>query len=90
MQSCAVWSGGAGSGLYSASMTSKIGQKGQVVIPKGIRDQVQLHPGDEVDVDVQDDRVIITARRHADALGGKFAHSGMAARLLDDRAQEPR
>lgn len=71
-------------------MTSKVGQKGQVVIPKAIRDQVQLHPGDEVEVGMQDNRIIITARRHADALGGKFAHSGMAARLLEDRAQEPR
>ncbi len=71
-------------------MTSRIGQKGQVVIPKALREQVQLHPGDEVEVDAQDDRVIITARRHADALGGKFAHSGMAARMLDDRAREPR
>ena len=71
-------------------MTSRVGPKGQVVIPKAIRDQVRLHPGDEVEVDLQDDRIIITARRHADTLGGKFAHSGMAARLLDDRAREPR
>lgn len=71
-------------------MTSKIGQKGQIVIPKAIRDRVQLNPGDEVEVGLQDDRIIITARRHPDGLGGKFAHSGMAARLLDDRAREPR
>jgi len=75
--------------LYSPGMTSRVGPKGQVVIPKAIRDQVRLHPGDEVEVNLQDDRIIITAHRHADALGGKFAHSGMAARLLDDRAREP-
>lgn len=71
-------------------MTSKIGAKGQVVIPKAIRDQAQLHPGDEVDVDLQDDQIVITARRQADGLGGRFARSGMAARLLHDRAREPR
>jgi AbrB family looped-hinge helix DNA binding protein len=71
-------------------MTSRIGAKGQVVIPKAIRDQVQLHPGDEVEVDVHDDHIIITARNHADELGGMFAQSGMATRLLDDRAREPR
>ena len=76
--------------LYSLGMTSKVGPKGQVVIPKAIRDQVLLHPGDEVEVALQEDRIIITARRRLDALGGKFAHSGMAARLLENRAQEPR
>jgi hypothetical protein len=39
---------------------------------------------------LQDDRIVIVARRRVDGLGGKFAHSGMAARLLDDRAREPR
>jgi AbrB family looped-hinge helix DNA binding protein len=71
-------------------MTRKVGQKGQVVIPKAIRDLVQLHPGDEVEVGLQDDRIIITASRPSDQLGGRFARSGMAARLLDDRASEPR
>lgn len=76
--------------LYFTSMTSKVGPKGQVVIPKAIREQVQLHPGDEVEVGLRDDRIIITARRHTDPLGGTFKQSGMAARLLEDRAGEPR
>jgi AbrB family looped-hinge helix DNA binding protein len=71
-------------------MTSKIGAKGQVVIPKAIRDQARLHPGDEVDVGVQGDCVVITASRRTDELGGRFARSGMATRLLEDRAQELR
>ncbi len=71
-------------------MTSRIGAKGQVVVPKAIRDQVQLHPGDGVEVGLQDKRIVITARRQADGLAGRFAQSGMAARLLDDRAHEPR
>jgi AbrB family looped-hinge helix DNA binding protein len=71
-------------------MTSKVGQKGQIVIPKAIRDEVRLHPGDEVDVDLQDNRIVITARSRPEALGGRFAHSGMAARLLEDRLREPR
>jgi antitoxin PrlF len=71
-------------------MTSRVGAKGQVVIPKAIRDRVQLHPGDEVEVGLQDDQIIITSNRAGDRLGGKFAGSGMATRLLEDRASEPR
>ena len=33
-------------------MTCRIGANGQVVIPKSIRDQVNLHPGDEVDFEL--------------------------------------
>ncbi|MHB1568509.1 MAG: AbrB/MazE/SpoVT family DNA-binding domain-containing protein [Solirubrobacteraceae bacterium] len=71
-------------------MTSRIGAKGQVVIPKAIRDQAQLHPGDEVEIEIDHDRIVIAARRQPSTLGGRFANSGMAARLLEDRRREPR
>lgn len=71
-------------------MTGRVGAKGQVVIPKLIRDQVQLHPGDEVDFELQNERIIIVARRRAGSLAGRFGGSGMAARLLKDRGREPR
>ncbi len=60
------------------------------MIPKLIRDQAQLHPGDEVDFEFQDDQIVIVARRRAGSLGGHFGQSGMAARLLEDRGREPR
>lgn len=71
-------------------MTSKIGAKGQVVIPKAVRDQAQLHPGDEVEVAFEDDRIVIARGRGVGRLGGRFAGSGMAARLLEERDREPR
>jgi AbrB family looped-hinge helix DNA binding protein len=71
-------------------MTTRIGTKGQVVIPKPVRDLARVHPGDEVDIVFDQDRIVIAPRRRADALGGRFAHSGMAARLLEDRRSEPR
>jgi len=71
-------------------MTSRIGAKGQVVIPKAIRDRANLHPGDQVEIEYRDDSVVLVACRHGSALGGRFAGSGMAARLLADRAREPR
>lgn len=69
---------------------SRVGAKGQVVIPKAVRDQAQLHPGDEVDVAFDDERIVIAPRRQTPALGGRFGGSGMAERLLEDRRREPR
>ena len=71
-------------------MTGRIGAKGQVVIPKAIRDRANLHPGDEVDFELRGEQVVLVARRQPSALGGQFANSGMAARLLDDRGRERR
>lgn len=71
-------------------MTGRIGAKGQVVIPKALRDRAHLHPGDEVDFELNDDRITLVVRRAPARLGGRFSRSGMAARLLEDRAREPR
>lgn len=72
-------------------MTSKVGIKGQVVIPKHLRDQTGLGPGAGVQFEPIDGGVVI---RRADVepavLRGRFARSGMAGRLLDDRRLEPR
>ncbi|MGH2852673.1 MAG: AbrB/MazE/SpoVT family DNA-binding domain-containing protein [Solirubrobacteraceae bacterium] len=71
-------------------MTGRIGAKGQVVIPKALRDHAQLHPGDEVDFELRDEEIVLVARRAPPRLGGRFKNTGMAARLLEDRAREPR
>lgn len=43
-------------------MTYRVGPKGQVVIPKAIRDELGIAPGDEVDVERQGTEAVI--RRH--------------------------
>jgi len=67
-----------------------MGAKGQVVIPKSLRDQVSLHPGDEVDFELKDGQIVLRASRLPAALAGRFAGSGMARRLLQDRERETR
>ena len=70
-------------------MTVKVGEKGQVVIPKAIRDVVGLHPGDEVDFELRDGEVVLVqGSRAAKPLGGRFAGSGMLQAHMADRAKE--
>lgn len=71
-------------------MTTRVGSKGQVVIPKVLRDRASLHPGDEVEFELDGDAIVLTARRRSPVLGGRFRRSGMAKRLLGDRGREPR
>ena len=75
-------------------MNHCVGSKGQVVIPKKLRERVGLHPGTEIAFSLDGDRLVLTpaAAPAADlrSLGGRYRHSDMAARLLEDRASEPR
>jgi AbrB family looped-hinge helix DNA binding protein len=72
-------------------MTQRIGAKGQVVIPKALRDEFGLVPGAEVDFERDDDGVrIVPAGSATRGLRGRYAGSGLAAALLADRAREPR
>lgn len=74
-------------------MTQRVGAKGQVVIPKELRDGLGLQPGAEVDFERDGDSVRIVAAGPAATRGlrGRYtAQSGMASALLTDRAREPR
>ncbi len=61
-----------------------------MVIPKALRDRIRLQPGDEVDFELRDEEIVLVARRSPPRLGGRFTKTGMAARLLEERASEPR
>lgn len=71
-------------------MTRWVGAKGQIVIPKDLRERAGLYPGAEVDFDLEGERVVLSRHRSAPHLGGRFAGSGMADRLIEERANEPR
>jgi AbrB family looped-hinge helix DNA binding protein len=76
--------------LYSTGMTHRVGLKGQVVIPKDLRERAGLLPGADVEFELSGGRVSIAVAKRRSRLGGRFARSGMAARLLEDRTHEPR
>jgi len=70
-------------------MTTTMGAKGQVVVPKAIRDEVGLHPGDQVDFELRDGEVVLTRAVHETRpLRGRFAGSDLLTGLLEDRASE--
>jgi len=69
-------------------MTSRVGPKGQVVIPKPMRDRLGIVPGDEVDFVLEDDAVRVELRRGRPSLRGQFAGLGLTAALEADRRAE--
>jgi antitoxin PrlF len=73
-------------------MTQRVGAKGQVVIPKELRDELGLVPGSEVDFERDGEAVRILPAGAAATRGlrGRYSSSGLAAALLEDRAHEPR
>jgi AbrB family looped-hinge helix DNA binding protein len=73
-------------------MTQRVGAKGQVVIPKELRDELGLQPGSEVDFerDAGGVRILPADPAVTEGLRGRYASSGLAAALLEDRQREPR
>ncbi len=57
-------------------MTSVLAQKGQIVIPKSIRDELQLSPGDDFEVYLHDGEIVLRPL-------AKRRNQGLAALLLN-------
>lgn len=63
-------------------------QKGQVTIPKRVRDQLGLHPGDRIEFAVEDGRIVGHVRRVVDVMELYARLPGVDAERIDLDAEE--
>lgn len=73
-------------------MTHRVGPKGQVVIPKDLRDRLGISPGDEVELTLDEgaDAVRLEPVRDHPTLRGSLAGLGLVAALEADHRSETR
>jgi antitoxin PrlF len=70
-------------------MTSRrVGPKGQVVIPKALRDALGIRPGDEVDFALADGAVRVEPVRDDRPLKGRFRGLRLTGELMRERRHE--
>ncbi len=69
-------------------MTRRVGPKGQVVIPKELRDELGIEPGDEVNFWLHGDHVAVRPAEHRQPLRGRFRGSPLSDELTRERASE--
>lgn len=72
------------------SMTTRVGQKGQVVIPKSLRDRFGIQPGVEVVFVPEEEGVRVQRARDLRELAGAFAGAGLREELEAERRRERR
>lgn len=78
----------AGRWVILTSMTHRVGTKGQVVIPKELRDELGIEPGDEVSFWRHDDHVAVRPAAHRRPLRARFAGASLSDELTKQRAAD--
>jgi AbrB family looped-hinge helix DNA binding protein len=71
-----------------AGMTSRVGPKGQIVIPQQLRTELGIEPGDEVEVWRDGDHLALRPVRSARPLLGRFAGDQLTDILSAEHAAE--
>jgi AbrB family looped-hinge helix DNA binding protein len=69
-------------------MTSRVGPKGQVVIPKELRDRLGIRPGDEVVFSLVDGGVLVEPAGRGRDLRGAFSGAGLVEALEAEHRDE--
>lgn len=71
-------------------MTHRVGPKGQVVIPKQLREELGIEPGDEVSFWLHDDHVAVRPAAGGRPLRGRFRGLRLTGELERERIAERR
>ncbi len=69
-------------------MTHRVGTKGQVVIPKTMRDRLGIAPGDEVEFELEEGAVRVEPVRGHPTLRGSFSGLRLVQALEEDHQAE--
>ncbi len=79
---------------YTGGMTMRVGPKGQVVIPKELRDELGIRPGDRIDFWLDGDHLAARRASSDQPLLGRFRGAGLTDALMlehdADQAREGR
>jgi len=73
-------------------MLARISSKGQLVIPKSVRQALELRTGDQFDIQVRQGEIVLRpiGPSAIDVLYGKYAHADLLADLEAEHQQEIR
>lgn len=80
--------GGGRRTVILAGVTHRVGPKGQVVIPKELRDELGIQPGDEVSFWRHGDHVAVRPASQRQPLRGRFRGSSLVDDLAVERAAD--
>ena len=69
-------------------MTSRVGPKGQIVIPQQLRAELGIEPGDEIEVWRDGDHLALRPVSSARPLLGRFAGDRLTEILREEHAAE--
>lgn len=64
--------------------TRRVGERGQVTIPKWIREQEDIHGGDEVVIDREDGKIVIRKAVTEEELAAAYEEHAERARRVND------
>jgi AbrB family looped-hinge helix DNA binding protein len=73
-----------------ATMLVRLSSKGQLVIPKSVRQELGLEPGDQLHIEVEDDRLVLEPVVHSaiDRLYARYEGDDLLADLEREHREE--